>query len=234
MLSFPAVACTVRLGRPCFFFPGRSRSRIPTPSGPGPKVSAIRPPFMCAFCIPCASPGLPRPVVPQSIPTSRPPIRATVRAIPNAQYRVASGLTPLLATLPENPPVSLIIATLPKSGSRNPFVCHTYETPPGGLSPSNVRTNPRSRAVAESGLYPRSALPGAAAGGDSCIFPSCQLCTVGCQLLWNRARRLFPLPRVTSHESPVTAVVVFPNSYSPFPNFPTCKPFPPATIDRCP
>src|SRR5438270_533113 len=142
----------------------------------------------------------------------------------------------------------------------NPFTCHTsgksarksnhchtskkllpqllclphIRDPPGGLSPSNVRTNPRSRAVAESGLYPRSALPGAAAGGDSCIFPSCQLCTVGCQLLWNRARRLFPLPRVTSHESPVTAVVVFPNSYSPFPNFPTCKPFPPATIDRCP
>ena len=86
---------------------------------------------MCAFCIPCASPGPPRQVVPQRIPTARPPIRVTVRAIPKAQHRGVSGLTPLFATLPGNPPVSLIIATLPKSGSRNPFVCHTYETPPG-------------------------------------------------------------------------------------------------------
>ena len=216
MLSFPAVACTVRLGRPCFFFPGRSRSRIPTPSGPGPKVSAIRPPFMCAFCIPCASPGLPRPVIPQRIPTARPPIRATVRAIPKAQHRGASGLTPLFATLPQNPPVSLIIATLPKSCSRNPFVCHTYETPPGGYPPqtfapifshlatrhsplsrnsfrmrtykkgrgegyvfpifqfgfSRFHVRARSRSP-DSTLVPR--FPAAAAGGDSCIFPSCQL-----------------------------------------------------------
>src|SRR6184192_4370589 len=51
----------LRLDRPCFFFTGRFR--------PGRKVSAIRPPFMCAFCIPCASPEPPRPVVPQRIPT---------------------------------------------------------------------------------------------------------------------------------------------------------------------
>src|SRR5437763_499429 len=103
----------LRLDRPCFFFPGRFRSKIPTPSGPGPKVPAIHPPFMCALCTPCAAPGHPRSLVPQRIPTPRPPIRVTVRAIPNAQHRGTSGLTPLFATLPENPPVSLIIATLP-------------------------------------------------------------------------------------------------------------------------
>jgi len=88
---------------------------------------------MHTFSIPRASPGPPRPVVPQRIPTARPPIRVIVRAIADAQHQGASGLTPLFATLPENPPVSLIIATLPKSSSRNSFVCHTYETPRGPI-----------------------------------------------------------------------------------------------------
>src|SRR5260370_15706926 len=43
----------------------------------------------------------------------------------------SKALTALFATLPENPPVSLIIATLPKSPSRKPFICHTSETPRG-------------------------------------------------------------------------------------------------------
>jgi len=204
MLSFPAVACTVRLGRPCFFFPGRSRSRIPTPSGPGPKVSAIRPPFMCAFCIPCASPGLPRPVVPQSIPTSRPPIRATVRAIPNAQHRGASGLTPLFATLPENPPVSLIIATLPKSCSRNSFVCHTYETPPGGYPPQTfapIHVRGRSRSP-DSTLVPR--FPAQPLAGIPAFFRavSCVLSAVSFFGIVHGDSSLFHESPVTNHQSP--------------------------------
>src|SRR5205823_8300191 len=113
----------------------------------------FRSPFMCA--LPCPSPGPPRPVATQRIPAARPPIR--VRAIPNAQHRGASGLTPLFATLPENPPVSLIIATLPKSCSRNPFVCHTYETPPGGYPPqtfASIHVRGRSRSP-DSTLVPR-------------------------------------------------------------------------------
>jgi|SRR5690242_15575568 hypothetical protein len=41
-------------------------------------------------------------------------------------------LSPFLATHPRNRPVSPLLATLPKTASRKPFVCHTYETPPGG------------------------------------------------------------------------------------------------------
>ena len=43
------------------------------------------------------------------------------------------SLNPLAATLTENSPVSLIIATLPKTPYRKSFPCHTCKTPPGAF-----------------------------------------------------------------------------------------------------
>ena len=40
-------------------------------------------------------------------------------------------LSPFLATHAENRPLSPLLATLPQPASRNPFVSHTYDTPPG-------------------------------------------------------------------------------------------------------
>ncbi len=42
-----------------------------------------------------------------------------------------SAANPFPCHTSEKSPVTLIIATLPKTPSRKPFVCHTYETPPG-------------------------------------------------------------------------------------------------------
>jgi hypothetical protein len=78
----------------------------------------------------------PRRAVPNKLCTARLPISLTLRSISNPQHLSAPGLTPLLATLPKNPPLSLILATLPKTCSRNPFVCHTCETPRGVPCPS--------------------------------------------------------------------------------------------------
>jgi hypothetical protein len=79
----------------------------------------------------CASPGHPRHVVHNKFCAARPPFSLTLRSVSNPQHRSASRLTSLLATLPQNPPLSPIIATLPKTPSRNPFVCHTCDTPRG-------------------------------------------------------------------------------------------------------
>jgi hypothetical protein len=46
-------------------------------------------------------------------------------------FQPSDPRSPFPATLPRNPPVSLIIATLPKMYSRKPFDCHTSETPRG-------------------------------------------------------------------------------------------------------
>jgi len=73
-----------------------------------------------------------RTVLPRT-PATPPPIRLTLRSIANLQHRSPSGLTSSFATLPKNPPLTLILATLPKTRSRNPFVCHTCESPPGAL-----------------------------------------------------------------------------------------------------
>src|SRR5260370_4112369 len=51
------------------------------------------------------------------------------------QLLTSKSLTSLFATLPRNPPVSVIIATLPETTSRKSFVCHTCETTPGGFLP---------------------------------------------------------------------------------------------------
>jgi len=191
---------------------------------------------MCAFCIPCASSGLPRQVVPQRIPTARPPIRVTVRAIPKAQHRGVSGLTPLFATLPGNPPVSLIIATLPKSCSRNSFVCHTYEPPRGAIplrrshqsspiSPLVTRhfhPNPfRMRSYKQTPCFAR-------------FWPKLSARnSFRMRSYANRRRNPFRM-RTYKKVGGSLARSISPNSYSPFPNFPTCKPFAPATIDGCP
>jgi hypothetical protein len=50
---------------------------------------------------------------------------------PQTSACLKSHLSPFLATHPEDRQVSPLFATLPNLHSRKPFVCHTYDTPPG-------------------------------------------------------------------------------------------------------
>src|SRR5947199_5661169 len=54
-------------------------------------------------------------------------------------------LSPFLATDQKKQPVSLIIATLPKTPSCKPFVCHTCGPLPPFVTPSGTSSSPFSR-----------------------------------------------------------------------------------------
>src|SRR5712664_4812459 len=71
--------------------------------------------------------------------------------------------SPFPATLPRNPPVSLIIATLPKMHSRKPFDCHTSETP-RGLDVLSLTRN----LTMDSFLYSRKRVYGGWRRQDTC------------------------------------------------------------------
>ncbi len=95
---------------------------------------------MCAFCIPCASPGPSRPAVLPRTPATRLP-RASTALFPSCRKGSdpvgrgpSTALTPLECAVPRFSDVSPLECADPKTPRRNPFRMRTYKKTGEGVS----------------------------------------------------------------------------------------------------